>query len=644
MLLIGLDAADIELVDRWTADGTLPHLAALRREGTWGPLATSAKYLTGSPWPTFYTGRPPSDHGIYHDFQWRHERMAFAAPAADWLSARPFWRALDGAEAVVHDVPMTPGTEPFRGVETTGWGSHDKLVEPQTHPPELLEEIRRRWGDSPIRPDEFGRASLASLRTLHHELIELTRRSTDAAAWLLERPWQLGIVVFGALHRGGHRFWDRSSAADPLGPGDAAWYDGALRELYRAADRAVGAVVEAAPGATVVAFSLHGMMANTARIDFMDQMLARVLLGPGAPARRPGLLRRLGEAIPIPLRRALTNAVPRAIRDPLMTRWTTGGIDWSRTRAFTLRADLNGYIRFNVQGREPLGIVAPAEVAALTESLDRGLRSFRDVDTGEPLVAEVCRAADVFPQGERSDRLPDLIVRWSEAPAASHRAIASDDYGRIERATPGRIPNGRSGNHRSSGWLIARRPGHRRGRAARTRRRHSRSRPHRSGPARRTVPGAARRPAARPARRRLGDLPPATVGEARAGRLHRRDRRDPIVRTRAVRRRTPDSRGEIAQLRLEALQGQPWPPSHTIERQRRPVCRAGVAPLKRARGTHRPVAMRPARGERTAARSARPRDTPHRQHGRHGIVPSLRTRAPARIHRARPRAQSRERG
>ncbi|HET8625300.1 MAG TPA: alkaline phosphatase family protein [Gemmatimonadales bacterium] len=459
LLFIGLDAADVELVDRWTSDGTLPHLAGIRREGVWGPLATSAKYLTGSPWPTFYSGRPASDHGIYHDFQWRQERMAYAAPSTDWLPARPFWRALENTRAVVHDVPMTPGTEAFPGVETTGWGSHDKLVEPQTHPPELLGEIRRRWGDSPIRPDEFGRASLANLRTLHHELVELTRRSTEVSAWLLERPWELGIVVFGALHRGGHRFWDRSSTADRLGTEAAAWYDGALRELYLAADRAVGALMDATPGAAIVVFSLHGMMANTARVDFLDQMLARVLLGPGSAARRPGLLRRVGEAVPIPLRRALTNAVPKAIRDPLMTRWTTGGMDWSRTRAFTLRADLNGYIRFNLAGRERLGIVAPAEVEALARGIDEGLRSFRDADTGEELVTEVCRAAEVFPPGERSDRLPDLIVRWSDAPAGPHRAIVSDRFGSIERATPGRIPNGRSGNHRSSGWLMARGPG-----------------------------------------------------------------------------------------------------------------------------------------------------------------------------------------
>ena len=56
-------------------------------------------------------------------------------------------------------------------------------------------------------------------------------------------------------------------------------------------------------------------------------------------------------------------------------------------------------------------------------------------------------------------RLPDLIVRWTETSAATHEAIESPALGRIVRATPGRIPNGRSGNHRATGWLVARGPG-----------------------------------------------------------------------------------------------------------------------------------------------------------------------------------------
>ena len=460
LLLIGLDAAEASLVERWTDDGTLPTLRALRAGGTWGRLSTSARYLTGSPWPTFYTGRPPSDHGIYHDFQWRQEQMAFAAPGADWLPVQPFWRRIEGdIQAVVHDVPVTPGTEPFPGLEVTGWGSHDKLVPPQSYPPSLLDDVVQRFGDSPIRTDEFGRASLDHLRDLHNELIGLTRRSSELAAWLLQRPWNLGIAVFGALHRGGHRFWDRTSVEGELSPEMAVWYDGALRELYRAADEAVGRLIAAAPDASVFVFSLHGMGENSARVDFLDEMLARVLHGPAAGKPKHGLLRRFGEALPLPLRRGLTHAVPEVLKNRIMTRWTTGGVNWERTPAFTLRADLNGYIRLNVRGREARGVVAPEDVEPLCARLTEGLLGFRDADTGAPLIEEIRRARDVFPHGERDDRLPDLIVRWEQSSAAPHAAVVSERLGRIDRATPGRIPNGRSGNHTPHGWLLAHGPG-----------------------------------------------------------------------------------------------------------------------------------------------------------------------------------------
>jgi predicted AlkP superfamily phosphohydrolase/phosphomutase len=460
LLLIGLDAADAELVERWTSDGTLPHLAELKRAGTWGRLSTSAKYLTGSPWPTFYTGRPPSDHGLYHDFQWRQESMEFAVPTTDWLPVRPFWRGLeDDLFVLVHDVPMTPGTEPFHGVEVTGWGSHDKLVPPCTHPPYLLEQIRKRYGDSPIQTDVYGRQSLGSLRRLHRQLQELTQRSAELSAWLLRLPWHLAIVAFGALHRGGHRFWDRSSVEGPIPENLTAWYDGALRELYVAADRAVGDLVTAAPEASVFVFSLHGMMVNSARVDLLDGMLGRLLRGPETVPPRPSRLRRFGEAIPLPLRHALTHRVPERLKNRLMTQWTTGGVEWEKTRAFTLRADLHGYVRINLKGREARGIVPPDQLDALCDQIRQGLLSFGDAMSGENIIEEIRRAPDVFPPGTSMDRLPDLIVRWKETSGAPHLAVESARFGRVPRATPGRIPNGRSGNHRPVGFLMARGPG-----------------------------------------------------------------------------------------------------------------------------------------------------------------------------------------
>jgi hypothetical protein len=106
--LIGLDAADPILVQQWIEDGTLPNLAALKKTGTYVRLTTSAKFLAGSPWPTFYTCQPPCNHGVYQDFQWCHERMGYYSPKPDWLPISPFWRHLDNDVFVIAQASRFP--------------------------------------------------------------------------------------------------------------------------------------------------------------------------------------------------------------------------------------------------------------------------------------------------------------------------------------------------------------------------------------------------------------------------------------------------------------------------------------------------------------------------------------------------------
>ena len=47
-------------------------------------------------------------------------------------------------------------------------------------------------------------------------------------------------------------------------------------------------------------------------------------------------------------------------------------IDWARTRAFSLPSDMTAYVRVNLKGREPEGVVAAGhEYEALCDELDR---------------------------------------------------------------------------------------------------------------------------------------------------------------------------------------------------------------------------------------------------------------------------------
>jgi predicted AlkP superfamily phosphohydrolase/phosphomutase len=145
--------------------------------------------------------------------------------------------------------------------------------------------------------------------------------------------------------------------------------------------------------------------------------------------------------------------MPTGLRDSLAKRVDTASIDWSRTKAFCLITDLEGCIRVNLKGREPLGIVEPgAEYDRLVGELVAALMELVNPATGAPAVTRVIRADDAF-KGQRRDWLPDLVVHWArEAPIS---ALASPRIGTISGLSPDRRP----GTHAGPGFAVVAGPG-----------------------------------------------------------------------------------------------------------------------------------------------------------------------------------------
>lgn len=458
LLMIGLDAAEWTLVERWMADGSMPELRALCERGSAMRLGSTANWLVGSPWPSFYTGTTPADHGLYHYLLWRPEQMASDRPATDWLPLQPFWRHLgERTRVVAVDVPLTYPPGSFNGVEISGWGTHEVLQQPTSWPPELMSQVRRRFGSPPLGTEQARLFSAAELLAIRDQCLQSVQLSSDLVVDLMrEQHWHLLLWCLAATHRGGHQLWsDDNLRGDPTA-GERRELEGALKSIYMACDAAVGRAVRAAgSAATVLVFALHGMGPNVSRADLLGQMIQRVLAG-AAATDSASLLQRARRLVPAAWRSTLKSWLPYELQDRLTQFWRTGGLDWDTTRAFPLLCDLDGYVRINLRGREAAGIVEPgAEYEELCAALADGFRSFVDADTGRPVVDAIARPDDLYADGARRAALPDLMLRWSDTPAARHRVVHSPRHGDIRWPVPGRHPQGRSGNHRPDGFLIA---------------------------------------------------------------------------------------------------------------------------------------------------------------------------------------------
>jgi predicted AlkP superfamily phosphohydrolase/phosphomutase len=377
--------------------------------------------------------------------------------ASEVCTLDPFWRnfGAEGPRSVVIDVPLVPLPKPIHGVEVCCYGTHERLVPFATEPPELAQYLEKSIGRLPMEEEIHHRVSYDRLLRERNMLIETTGYVAEMADHLLgDEEWGFGLVCFSACHRAGHKLWNASGSNGKGTAAEATELTRALRDVYVAVDTAVGRIVDlAGPDTDVLAFSLHGTGPNTSYVPILPDLLDRILLDAERESA-PGFLRRLRYAISPEARGWAKRRLPVRVQDRLSTFWRTRR-DWSKTKAISLAADIHGFIRINLAGREAEGVVSPHDYIAVCDKIAEGLLSFRDVDTGEPVVSQVLRRTDLYKEGAYAERLPDLIVVWCNRPACECESLVSERYGKVNWPTPGSNPDGRSGNHRFQGWLAA---------------------------------------------------------------------------------------------------------------------------------------------------------------------------------------------
>lgn len=453
LAVLQFDSPSLAVLDRMLAKGRLPALAGLRERGEWHELATPATHFAAGAFHTLYSGTELADHGLFYPFQWSapDQRVryttAFEAPPPVWERPGARTLAMDPYES---RPPLAPPT----GTVVSGWQFTDRVVlQPWSSPPGARADLERLFGPAAAVEEVFGRSSPRDLLRLRRDLLAASGRAADAARLLLAGDrFDLTWLTFSAGHVAGHQFWDLSQLDADVDEGTRHVLAGALEEIYQSVDAAFARVLEALPeGTDVIVVSPVGMDVNTSRADLLPEMLDAVLNGGVRADSGSGSVWKLRAALPQGLRAKVAAALPDRVALALTERLELRGQDWSATQAFAQPADNQGYIRLNRRGRERDGIVAEHEAGPLMDRIADGLATFRDPD-GTPSVSSVERVVDTFDTGRHSDRLPDLIVRWSERPATRLDAVVSDRFGTVRRRGGG---SGRSGNHTAGdAWAL----------------------------------------------------------------------------------------------------------------------------------------------------------------------------------------------
>jgi predicted AlkP superfamily phosphohydrolase/phosphomutase len=470
--MIGLDSADAELIEKWMDAGEMPALRALRQDGSWSRLGSTAEVMHVSAWPTMYTGTTPGHHGLYHAYQITAGAQEIHRAHPETCGQPPFWKYLDdaGRKCIIFDAFMNYRLDGFKGIQILDYGTWTWFGEPGSSPRGMLSDIRRRFGPYPA-PEHSNLVRVPEQPlAFRDQLIAGTEvKSRAVRALLKEQDWDFFFVTFGEPHGAGHYLWHLEDPAYPGHPGSA---DPAtahpIRDVYTALDRAIGEIAAAADDrTTVIITSGDGMGPNYSGCHLMPEMLHRLgwfysgsvggsdRKATAAPKR--GLLSKVRQAVPLELRQSVTRCLPRSLRYKLSMKWVNSGIDWSRSRVFCIPNSNEGYFRVNLKGREPEGIVsAGGEYQDILGRLNQELGSMVNPANAMRAADRVALVDEVF-QGPLRKNLPDAVVSWN-AEARVLDSVATAGAGTIAGSAGHALSPFYTGNHRPTAFALVRGP------------------------------------------------------------------------------------------------------------------------------------------------------------------------------------------
>jgi len=419
LLVIGLDCAAPQLVfDQWRHE--LPTLNSLMEQGVWGKLRSTVPPITVPAWTCMMTSQDPGMLGIYgfrNRKSYGYEDLYTAN--ANYVKAKTVWNHLSRHRmpSLIFGVPQTYPPKPLNGILVACFMTPSKEVQ-FTYPDEVRAELDRvADGDYIIDVDDFRTDDKEQLLADIYRMTE--RRFKAFRHFLGQDDFRLAMVVemgVDRIHHGFWRFFDPTHRLYERGNP----YQHVIRDYYRALDREVGETIEAAgEGWSVMVVSDHGAKTMHGAICINEWL------------QRRGYL---------------------ALREQpqKQTRLSMDMIDWGRTRAW----GEGGYysrVFLNVEGREPQGIIPPADYEAFRDELKAGLEALTD-EEGRNINTRCFKPQDIY--REVNNLPPDLIVYLGDL---DWRSAGSVGIGSIYLYENDTGPD--DANHSEDGIFIWRPPG-----------------------------------------------------------------------------------------------------------------------------------------------------------------------------------------
>jgi predicted AlkP superfamily phosphohydrolase/phosphomutase len=407
VLMLGLDGMTFSVLEPAFAAGHMPNYKRLLDRGASGVLTSTVPPYTPPGWTSIFTGVNPGKHGIF-GFTLGNVQRRGGLVRLDRVAAPAIWNAANaqGTRIGLFNIPMTFPPPPVDGWAVAGMLTPEgggETPDGFTHPAELAADLVKELGeyhiDIEVDYDEDWKSTaiierlssnLALKRRALHYLLDRDRDLPLLFA-VLEAPDRLMHVHYKYIDPRCEHF--DTDAAKPIR--ERAW------AFFDEMDEVIGDLLSwAGEDGYVVTMSDHGFGPKDKSVNVNLALREWGLLnisGAGSLTKSAGVRQ---------IARKAKKLLPKSVWQKAKGA-AQGSIDWSRTKAFSAPIPQQG-IYVNLAGREPEGIVAPADYEAVRDEIIERFTALVDPDDGRPVVDRIYKREEVV-EGPEAHDAPDLF-------------------------------------------------------------------------------------------------------------------------------------------------------------------------------------------------------------------------------------------
>lgn len=394
VLVIGIDGANLDLIKRWSHEGKLPAFKEILSKGSYGNMESVIPTLTIPAWNCMTTGKNSGKTGCYGFIQKAYGSYAFKLYSSMVKKEEDIWDILNnnGHKVFVFNPANIQAAYRINGDMVAGCLCVDE--ERLTYPKSLKDELYNKLN---YERDITDLKTLGSLSDREHSRThkQITEKHCNVLFHFLDKEYDFGFFVLNELDRAQHRFWkNKATLLDH--------YQNIDKKLKELSDKLSKEKKET----TIIIVSDHGFE-NNDKVFHINEWLSK--RGYLKTDKKPVIssIKKLISIIKKPFfqkitRPLMTLSITRRLYQPLFLSTGKMHIDWKETKAFSYASF--GQIYINLKGREPEGVVDPAEYEKVRDGIINGLKE---------LSIKAHRYEEIY-HGEYLKLSPDIVIETNE--------------------------------------------------------------------------------------------------------------------------------------------------------------------------------------------------------------------------------------